>query len=98
MKENGLSSPTASFELYFVIVLQSSIIWHSMIFFLTLLACIFYWDGNVLLSIRILALRKAEKDEEKRAMEKIRQKLEEDKVDIVLATAHIVINYSVLSF
>lgn len=40
MKENGLSSPTESFELYFVIVLQSSIIWHSMIFFLTLLACI----------------------------------------------------------
>lgn len=46
----------------------------------------FYWDGNVLLSNRILAIRKAEKDEEKRAMERIRQKLEEDKVDIVLAT------------
>lgn len=40
----------------------------------------------MLLSNRILALRKAEKDEEKRAREKIRQKLEEDKVDIVLAT------------
>ena len=32
---------------------------------------------------RILALRKAEKEEEKRAREKIRQKLEEDKVLIV---------------
>ncbi|RRT68935.1 hypothetical protein B296_00013247 [Ensete ventricosum] len=33
-----------------------------------------------LLFCRILALRKAEKEEEKRAREKIRQKLEEDKV------------------
>jgi len=31
-------------------------------------------------SCRLLALRKAEKEEEKRAREKIKQKLEEDKV------------------
>lgn len=33
-----------------------------------------------LLPFRMLALRQAEKEEEKRAREKIRQKLEEDKV------------------
>jgi hypothetical protein len=40
----------------------------------------------LLCSCRILALRKAEKDEEKRAREKIRQKLEEDKVYIFPVT------------
>ena len=40
----------------------------------------------LLCSYRILALRKAEKEEERRAREKIRQKLEEDKVCISSAT------------
>ena len=40
----------------------------------------------LLCSYRILALRKAEKEEERRAREKIRQKLEEDKVCISQAT------------
>lgn len=40
----------------------------------------------MILSDRIMALRKAEKEEEKRAREKIRQKLEEDKVKIFRAT------------
>lgn len=48
---------------------------------------------------RIIALRKAEKDEEKRAREKIRQKLEEDKVKICLTTVfNIVQKFSVLRF
>jgi hypothetical protein len=34
--------------------------------------------------LRLMALRKAEKEEEKRAREKIRQKVEEDKVTTVL--------------
>lgn len=40
-----------------------------------------FWDNQFVFSIyRIMALRKAEKEEEKRAREKIRQRLEEDKV------------------
>lgn len=40
----------------------------------------FFIGIEQLIFSRILALRKAEKEEEKRAREKIRQKLEEDKV------------------
>lgn len=45
-------------------------------------------NGNVLLySYSIMALRKAEKEEERRAREKIRQKLEEDKVCYLIPSA-----------
>lgn len=37
------------------------------------------------LYLRLIALRKAEKEEEQRAREKIRQKLEEDKVCVLLS-------------
>lgn len=43
-----------------------------------------HYHGNMFHFNRILALRKAEKEEERRAREKIRQKLEEDKVQMVL--------------
>lgn len=43
--------------------------------------------GNFVVFYSIIALRKAEKEEEKRAREKIRQKLEEDKVLIMLYLA-----------
>ena len=40
-----------------------------------------FWDKKFFsFMYRIMALRKAEKEEEKRAREKIRQRLEEDKV------------------
>lgn len=48
---------------------------------------------------RILALRKAEKEEEKRAREKIRQKLEEDKVTAPLPPPKILSNvFNIFSF
>lgn len=48
------------------------------------LVCLFslFSEKNALFSHSIIALRKAEKEEEKRAREKIRQKVEEDKVRI----------------
>ena len=49
-------------------------------YFLQYLNSLANWHGNLLNFDRILALRKAEKEEERRAREKIRQKLEEDKV------------------
>lgn len=45
-----------------------------------------------------MALRKAEKEEEKRAREKIRQKLEEDKVWCPLLTSLVCINQIIIEY
>lgn len=74
MKESGKN--------YFLNVFCSLLhVWHQKPFFTcTTKSTFIYWDENLFFPNRILALRKAEKEEEKRAREKIRQKLEEDKV------------------
>jgi len=60
------------FSIFFLFVYQKSA-----------LSCCYNWMKNKFL-LRLMALRKAEKEEEKRAREKIRQKVEEDKVTTVL--------------
>ena len=66
---------------YYLLVFPSTLAWHQKPFLLTILITHQYIGmKNLFFSARIMALRKAEKEEEKRAREKIRQKLEEDKV------------------
>lgn len=83
MKENGLSSVLSFYNfLYLFSNLQTcaanALLPHLISF---PIEWNIYYASN-----RILALRKAEKEEEKRAREKIRQKLEEDKVYIFPVT------------
>jgi hypothetical protein len=61
---------------YLIFVLRPTIVCQKML----LLDSFFNRMKYLFCSHRIVALRKAEKEEEKRAREKIRQKLEEDKV------------------
>lgn len=69
MKENGLSLYLSAIFFFFWVLCR--------------IIYAYYIRNYVLCSYSIMALRKAEKEEERRAREKIRQKLEEDKVMMI---------------
>lgn len=90
MKENGLSSPTTSFELY----CDCGSIYLKWSSYVTCTHLPSGWKCAFFFFNRILALRKAEKEEEKRARERILQKLEEDKVDnLFIIKLNLILSY-----